>query len=531
MRQPAPSERAGSHIQGPPAGAVGLLTRTTVTGAPRTSRHRFMAALRLDGVMLGAAVVIGTVARTVDLGEVGLNSDEAVYAGQAASLAGNPHFTELFPVVRAHPLMFQVLISAFYRTGIPELPGRYGAAAFGVGTIVATYLAGRLLYRPRVGAIAALLLAVMPYHVVVSRQVLLDGPMTFFTTLALVCLAALGRSGSPRWLVGAAASLGLAVLTKESALVLLGSMFVLVALVPRLGRPRGHLLAAIGTGAALVLAYPLVTAMAGGARTGQSYLLWQLTRRPNHGFAFYLTAVAPAIGVLVLGLVVVGILLRRSRWQEVALIAWVVVPLVFFEVWPVKGFPYLVMLTPALALLAARPLGWLAEAAAGSRLRAAGASAALVAVLLTLAVPTTRAVTSPTSSGLAGAGGSPGGREAGLWVAGNLPVGARLMTIGPSMANILQYYSGRAALGLSVSPNPVHRNPVYQPIRNPDAALRDGEFQYVVWDAYSAARSPTFAARQLAMVAKFDGRVVHVELARFQGRAAQPVVVIYEVHQ
>ena len=149
----------------------------------------------IDLGVLALAVVVGTVLRVVGLGAVGLNSDEAVYAGQAASLVGNPHFTDNFPVIRAHPLLFQLLVSPFYRTGIPEVPGRYVNAFFGVGTIVLVFQLGRLLYGRRVGALAALLLAVMPYHVIITRQVLLDGPMTFFATAALVCLAALARTG------------------------------------------------------------------------------------------------------------------------------------------------------------------------------------------------------------------------------------------------------------------------------------------------------------------------------------------------
>ena len=45
---------------------------------------------------------------------------------------------------------------------------------------------------------------------------------------------------------------------------------------------------------------------------------------------------------------------RRSSWREVLLLAWIIVPFVFFEVWPVKGFPYLLVLAPAVAVLAAR---------------------------------------------------------------------------------------------------------------------------------------------------------------------------------
>ena len=43
-----------------------------------------------------------------------------------------------------------------------------------------------MLYGRRAGLVAALLLALMPYHVIVTRQVLLDGPMTMFATLTLL---------------------------------------------------------------------------------------------------------------------------------------------------------------------------------------------------------------------------------------------------------------------------------------------------------------------------------------------------------
>jgi hypothetical protein len=59
--------------------------------------------------------------------------------------------------------------------------------------------------------------------------------------------------------------------------------------------------------------------------------------------------------------------------------------------------------------------------------------------------------------------------------------------------------------------------------------LRAGDYQYVVWDAYSARRSPTFAAKELDLIRKHGGRAIHTELAAFDGKAKQPVVVIYEV--
>ena len=180
-------------------------------------------------------------------------------------------------------------------------------------------------------------------------------------------------------------------------------------------------------------------------------------------------------------------------------------------------------------MLAARLLAWLMDRPTGSvTSRTAGALVTLV-VVASLAVPAAGSVLAPRSSSLAGAGGTPGGREAGRWVAAHVPDGARLMTIGPSMANIIQYYSGRAADGLSVSPSPAHRNPSYLPVPNPDAAVRYGDYQYLVWDAYSAQRSSHFAAKQQELIGRYHGIAVHTETARMDGRT-QPVIVVYEMH-
>ena len=107
------------------------------------------------------------------------------------------------------------------------------------------------------------------------------------------------------------------------------------------------------------------------------------------------------------------------------------------------------------------------------------------------------------------------------------------MTIGPSMANLVQYYGGRKAHGLAVSPNPLHRNPSYEPLANPDKAIRDGDVQYVVWDTFSAGRSPKFSQRLLGYADRYGGRVVHSELLPAktgQGdRAARPAIVVFEV--
>jgi hypothetical protein len=101
------------------------------------------------------------------------------------------------------------------------------------------------------------------------------------------------------------------------------------------------------------------------------------------------------------------------------------------------------------------------------------------------------------------------------------------------MANIIQFYGHRRALALSVSPNPLGRNPSYVPVNNPDFALRQGTFQYLVWDTYSAKRSQNFSDKLLAYVKKYHGVAVYTQSVVVDGpdgrRINIPAIIIYEV--
>jgi hypothetical protein len=494
---------------------------------PATRLGRAPVAVCLLAPILGAAAVL----RVWQLGSTGFNSDEAVYAGQAAAIADHPELDEFFPVFRAHPLLLQTVLSLGFRLHLGDGFARLTVAVMGVATVYLVYELGRLLYGRRAGLIAALLMALMPYHVVVTRQVLLDGPMTFFATLTMLLLTRFVLSGRAVWLYGTGAAMGLTILSKETSIVLLGAVYAFLALTPEL-RVRLRELAVSASVLALVVApFPLSVMLGGRTGTGESYLTWQLFRRPNHDLLFYPTTVPESVGPLVLLAAMVGLwLLRRQwSWRETLLVSWIVVPVAFFCLWPVKGFQYLLPIAPALALLAGRSLSRLPSPT--SR----GLQALAVAIVaLSLLVPAWERVEGARpDSFLAGAGGLPGGREAGEWIGRHVPEGATFMTIGPSMANLVQYYGHRKAYGLSVSPNPLNRNPSYEPLINPDRAIREGDVQYLVWDAFSAARSPGFSNALLGYGDRYDGRIVHTEVlparTALGKHADRPAIVVFEV--
>jgi hypothetical protein len=473
---------------------------------------------------LGAILALGAVLRVWQLNDVGFNSDEAVYSGQAAAIAEDSGLEDLFPVFRAHPLLLQTVLSLGWRVDLGVGFERFVVAAMGLATVYLVYELGKLLYGSRTGLVAALLMALMPYHVVVTRQVLLDGPMTLFATLTLLLLARFVLTHHPAWLYASGAAMGLTFLCKETSIVLLGAVYAFLALTPELRVRLRDLAIALGAMALVMLPFPLSLMVAGSTGTGESYLTWQLFRRPNHDWLFYPSTVPDAVGPLVIVAAAAALWLyrREASWRERLLLCWIAVPVVFFELWPVKGYQYLLPIAAPLAVLAARTL---------SRRHMVPAVAIVGATLL---IATLARIDAPDDgSALAGSGGLPAGREAGEWIEANVPDGSAVMTIGPSMANLVQFYGHRRAYGLSVSPNPLNRNPSYEPLPNPDQALRDSEVQYVVWDTFSAGRSEKFSRRLLRYAERYNGRAVHVEAlaaSTASGRLAErPAIVVYEV--
>jgi hypothetical protein len=490
-------------------------------------------------LILVAILTTAFLVRTWNLMALGFNSDEAVYAGQASSIAGNPELLPYFPIFRAHPLLFQSLISIPYQIAVSPLVGRLMSVAFGVATVYLVYLVGKTMYSRGVGMIAALIVALMPYHVVVTRQILLDGPLAFFATLSLLLLAQYGRTRNLMWFYASFAAMGLTVLAKETGIIMFGAIYIFVAL---LGTVRlRHMVAASLLWLLVVLPYPVSVAMSGRSSTGGQFIAWQLFRRANHPWYFYFTEVPPEMGYVVLVFAVVALVYMRKRWTwtETLLTSWIVIPVVFFVLFPVKGFQYLLPVAIPMAVLAAvgimsfaridfRIGAWRMRAPVLSQL-----AVALVAALLLVATVTSIDPQRQSTDFLAGSGGVPGGREAGEWVGENTPKGAQILALGPSMANIIQFYGDRKAFGLSVSPNPLHRNPVYEPINNPDLWIRSNDLQYIIWDSYSASRSSFFSDRLLNYAERYNGRIVHTEFVEVPTDAGEsvekPVIIIYEV--
>ena len=511
----------------------------------------------------GLAFVIASAAyvRYVGLAQVGFNSDEAVYSGQAAAIAGFQPYGELFGVFRAHPLLVQFVVALGYAMTehVSDSLPRAVTAFFGVAFAVTCWGIGSVIRGRFLGFAMGMLAALCPYEVIVSRQMLLDGPMTTFVAVTMLMVALWLRTTRVAWFYAAAATAALAVLSKEMGMLTVPAVVLFLLFSRDLPlRWRRDIPIAAAVFAVAISPYPLSLILGGGAHTTNQFIVWQFFRQPNHDALFYLT-VLPSFGYVTLALAAIGFASLRWRWQpfDTLAVTLVLCNVAFFEIWPTKGFEYLLPIAPAIVYMAGRgaiALGELAPSLKGLvRLqhleRRWAAALALAFALVSMAPPAVQAAIRPVQTGaaaeiatdsdlvdpagggrvfLAGTGGLQASRPAGEWIRHHTLPSARFLTIGPSFANVIQFYGQRKALALSVSANPLHRNPQYEPVVNADSAIRSGSIQYLVFDSYSASRSKFFAQKLMSYVNKFDGVAVFVY--REETSAATPDVVIFEVH-
>lgn len=473
---------------------------------------------RKNGWLIILVLCVGSILRLWGLGEAGFNSDEAVYAGQAAVLFGHEQLREHFSIFRAHPLLFQFIVSNVYSFSFGDVQARVVSVIFSIATIFATYLLGSLVCSRNTGLVASSLLALMPYSVIVSRQAILDVPLTFFSVISIFFLARFLTENGQRWLHLAGVSIGLATLSKEVGILLLP--VVLIATVWARMLSLRNLCISFALFAVTVLPYPVSMLLNQPFSISNSYFLWQLSRPPNHLPTYFLDILIQYAGYLFLAVAAIGALFlirRRNRVASVLLLG-LFIPLGFLQLWPVKLFPYLLPIIPVLSVLAG--YGFTCLQKRSYRFRVLGLALAIL-ILSFFAYSSTSAVLFGTNpwENLTGedveVASFAGAREASLWIRDNTPEKAVFLTIGPSMANIIRFYSYRQAFALSVSSDAMRRNPAYASIINPDLALRNGFLNYVVIDKYSSQRTSHYAEMMENYVLTFNCTLVHETQASY----------------
>jgi 4-amino-4-deoxy-L-arabinose transferase-like glycosyltransferase len=314
--------------------------------------------------------------------------DEATYAQVAREMVRRgdwmtPYWNGL-PFHDKPPLVYWLMAGSLTLFEPPELAVRLVPATFGIVAVGLTAYLGRLMFGTIGGLLAAEVLLVgsatpWPNLVLMARQGMLDVPLATLTIWMFVHLW-VGLREHQHW-VWLGLPLGLAVLTKSLAVapILLAIVATVVSIAMfRHEVTRQHWRAlglAVIVAAAIALPWHLVELLRHGGEFLLGYMFLHADRlvevKSNNtgSWLYYFQVLDPAVpgwawlsGASILFVVVRALLYRDSR--ALLLLAWTVVPLLFFSLSATKLPWYIVPMYPALCL----SIGWMIHSVIADRL-------------------------------------------------------------------------------------------------------------------------------------------------------------------
>lgn len=492
-----------------------------------SSRHEYIAIIII--------IIIASILRISDLSGVGFNNDEAIYSGQAATLAGFNEFREHFSIFRAHPLLLQFTISILFTNfGISDTIARLVPAVFGVAIVLLTYLIGKALFDKKIAMVAAVVISILPYHVIVSRQVLLDVPLAFFTVLAFFFVTR--HMKSPRqtyWLYLIGISAGLSFLSKEIGVFTLLTSIVSLFLIKTFSFRNLIIIIVSFILASSPYWIPIMT-IHEAQDSFLAYWYWQNSRDPNHPETFYFRMLSQEVlGYMLLALnaisIVYAFVKKTMKPVILLLLLWIGIPLIFLHTLDVKGYHFLYSIVPFFVLLGISFLSsdWFKKIP-----KYGIVTLAFIPLVIVLSGPPLHYLFQLPPINLVGSGGEPYSREAAIWIRDNVPNSATLLTLDTRTANVIKFYSNNDAFSLHAN-----KNPAYETIDNSDFAVLSGKINYLVYEAHLAERLPYLkqeADEIDRLIQKFNGAPIHTEYMSHVDKSGiiriKPALIIYSLN-
>jgi len=297
-----------------------------------------------------------------------LDNDEPAYAETAREMLSRGDWTATWfngePRFDKPPLLYWGEMAAFSLFGVNETAARLPVVLFGLAGVLATYWVGIRLGRPKAGLLAGVILASSMLYFGLARSVLLDAPFTFCFTLAMgAMIAGLQEPGRARWPLLAGAALGLAILAKTpAAIILFGAILIGAGLWRKDKLRRRGLRWGYAIFPCLLVAAPWYIAMT--LRFGEKFLS-EFLLAGNMGRFLQAEHTVAAVPYYYLPVIIVGFLpwtamlpgallaAGRSRRESLIPLLWVIITLLFFSASQSKLPGYILPLFPALALLVA----------------------------------------------------------------------------------------------------------------------------------------------------------------------------------
>lgn len=488
-----------------------------------------------DSLLLVFIMGLAFFVRIWDIGWNGFNGDESIYSGQAASLLGNEEFTKNFAVFRAHPLLLQTFVSiAFALFGIQDTTARIVPVIFGTLTVFITYLVGRQLFNKKIGLISSLVLALMPFHIVFSRQVLVDVPLSFFVMLFLYFMTRYRENGTSFHCYLTGVSCGLCFISKEVGIITIPIFLVYTFLTNSIRLNKIHNFF-VGFVSAAFPYFFLILTRQDASNAFYEYAMFQLERY-GHGlsFKYYSILINEAFGYVLSILCIISVLLlwiesrklniKSYKSQILLLVLTIGSFFVFYQLLPATGDRFMITLVPPGIILGCSIL----VTCKVRHMRFYKFSYIIIIPLIVLSTNVYLSKVFPIedlriSDGL----GTPWKREASLWIKNNTPANAGVLTDNMPFANIIRFYSHHDVYSVTLGPNPS-----YLQVDNPAFLFLNNNISLVVQDLDPLRESKS--TRELVKYLQFsDPELVYTAYRQIleEGKEiAVPMIRIYQVH-
>lgn len=483
-------------------------------------------------------IIVAFSLRLWDIGWNGFNGDESIYSGQAASLLGNTDFLKDFTIFRAHPLLLQSMVSvAFAIFGIHDVVARMIPVIFGTLTVFMTFHVGRLFFNRNVGLVSSLVLALLPFHIVFSRQVLLDIPLSFFVMLFLYLIFKYKITGSNILCYLTGVSCGMCFISKEVGLITV-PIFVIFSFITRTLKINKFFVFLSGFAFSTLPYFFLILIRQDAGSAFFQYTAFQVTRDLRlFSNQYASTLVNEALGYALSLLLIISVFLmwwesrksrnkssRKYRDQIILLILTIGTIFLFFQLLPSKGDRFMVTLVPPAIILGCSFLVL-------DSVRRLRVNKLIYVVIVPIIILTTNFFLSSAlpirelqiSDNL----GTPWHREVALWIKNNTPADAGILTGETRVANILRFYSNHDVYTVEIN-----RNPSYLQVNNPALLILNKNVTILVEDLRPGPFR-NFLNKQLEKYLEiFDAKLVHVAFEHsFEAgkESLEPIIRVYRL--
>ena len=487
-------------------------------------------------ILILTILITAFIIRFYELGDLGFNNDEAIYSGQAASLANYSEYQNQFSIFRAHPLLLQFLISiSFYFFGISEFTARIIPVLLGCGIIVISYFIAKYLYNRQTAILSSVILSLLPYHIIISKQVLVDVSMSFFLTLDLLLIILYYRRPNILLLYGIGITTGLCFLSKEIGIISFIISTLSIIIINRKIKIKNILVVTLHfifvTSPYWVSFFTLEEAR----ESILEYIDWQSSRPANHDSLYYFDILFTDILGYVLSFLVViaylAIIFKKRNWNFrnfVIPFLWIILPLVFYQIISVKGYHFLFSLTPFLVIFGISILSnqWIKKLSRNyiiliSIIPLILISNKYIIYEYFLLIPHNPFLGSESLSYM---------KDAALWIKENTSNDSTFLTLYTHMSNIIKFYAQRDSIAIQAN-----NNPSYQKVENIDMLILGKKINYIVYEKIQINNGKFLENKALKLedyVDKYDGIPVYIKYQNHSNientkTLSEPAIIVY----